>query len=72
MVGAVLALYFNVFVLVVQLFLKVPALKAIAPTQKKLPFAAAQLIVSALFVVLGIFAVKRFRDELVSTKARAA
>ena len=29
---AVLALYFNVFVLVVQLFEKVPALKALAPT----------------------------------------
>ena len=40
-VGAVLALYFNVFVLVVQLFLKVPALKALAPTQKEPPFAAA-------------------------------
>jgi uncharacterized membrane protein SirB2 len=71
-VGAVLALYFNVFVLVVQLFLKVPALKAMAPTQSEPPFVAAQLIVLALFIALGIFAVKRFRDEPVRTVARAA
>jgi hypothetical protein len=71
-VGAVLALYFNVFVLVVQLFLKVPALKAMAPTQSEPPFVASQLIVLALFIALGIFAVKRFRDEPVRTVARAA
>jgi hypothetical protein len=35
-------LYFNVFVLVVQTFEKVPSLRAIAPTQKEPPFAAAQ------------------------------
>src|SRR6266550_3854360 len=32
-IGAVTALYLNVFVLIVQSFLKVPALKALAPTQ---------------------------------------
>lgn len=58
---AVAALYFNVFVLVVQLFLKVPALKAIAPTQKEPPFAVAQIVVLVLFVVLGFFAAKRSR-----------
>ena len=36
------ALYFNVFVLVVQSFEKIPGLKAIAPTQKEPPFAIAQ------------------------------
>lgn len=60
-IGAVLALYLNVFVLVVQLFLKVPALKAIAPTQSDPPFAIAQGIVLVLFVGLGIAAVRRFR-----------
>lgn len=60
-IGAVIALYLNVFVLVVQLFLKVPALKAIAPTQSDPPFAIAQGIVLVLFVVLGIAAVRRFR-----------
>jgi hypothetical protein len=60
-IAACAALYFNVFVLVVQSFEKVPALKAIAPTQKEPPFAAAQIAVLLLFVVVTIFAVKRFR-----------
>lgn len=58
--GALLLLYLNVFVLVVQLFLKVPALNALAPTQKEPPFAIAQGVVLVLFVVFGILAVKRF------------
>jgi len=37
-VAAVIAQYLNVFVLVVQLFQKVPALKALAPTQQEAPF----------------------------------
>ncbi|HEY0662045.1 MAG TPA: hypothetical protein VGD21_12085 [Lysobacter sp.] len=60
-VGAVLALYLNVFVLVVQLFLKVPALHAIAPTQADPPFAIAQGVVLLVFVGLGFLAVRRFR-----------
>jgi hypothetical protein len=60
---AVLALYLNVFVLVAQIFLKVPAAHAFAPTQKEPPFLVVQLIVMAIFVVLGIFAVKKFRVE---------
>jgi hypothetical protein len=60
-VTAAMALYLNCFVLVVQLFLKVPALRALAPTQKEPPFLLAQLVVLALFVGLTILAVKRFR-----------
>ena len=60
-IAACMALYFNVFVLVVQSFEKVAALKALAPTQKEPPFAVAQIAVLLLFVVLTIFAVKRFR-----------
>ena len=60
-IGAVVALYLNVFVLVVQLFRRVPALQALAPTQSEPPFAIAQLAVLALFIVLGVFATKRFR-----------
>ena len=60
---AVLALYLNVFVLVVQGFLKVPALKAFAPTQGEPPFVVAQTVVLLLFVVLGAIAVKRFHPE---------
>ena len=55
------ALYFNVFVLVVQSFQKVGVLKAIAPTQKEPPFAIAQFAVLILFIVLTTLAVKKFR-----------
>ncbi len=64
-VSAVISLYLNVFVLIAQLFQKVPGLKAIAPTQSEAPFLVAQLVVMALFVALGIFAVKRFHAESV-------
>ena len=60
-VSASAALYFNVFVLVVQLFQKVPDLKALAPTQSEPPFAATQFIVLILFVVLAIAASIRSR-----------
>lgn len=60
-IGAMVALYFNVFVLIVQLFLKVPALKALAPTQSEPPFALAQGAVLVLFVILTVAAVLKFR-----------
>ncbi len=69
-VGAAVALYLNVFVLVAQAFQKVPGLKAIAPTQSEPPFLIAQLIVLALFVTLTILAVIRFRNEPLVGKAR--
>lgn len=58
---ASIALYFNVFVLVVQLFQKVPTLKALAPTQSEPPFAFTQVVVLVLFIVLGAAALYRFR-----------
>jgi hypothetical protein len=64
---AVTALYFNVFVLVVQLFQKVPSLKALAPTQSETPFQITQLAVLLLFLTLGILAAVRFRKETVGT-----
>ena len=60
-VTAVIALYFNVFVLVVQTFEKIPALHAMAPTQTEPPFKLTQLVVLAIFVLLGIIAAIRFR-----------
>jgi len=66
-VTAVVALYFNVFVAVVQAFEKVPALKVMAPTQTEPPFKLTQLVVLALFVVLGIVAAIRFRNEAIRT-----
>src|SRR6202795_1530413 len=53
-VTAVTALYFNVFVLVVQTFRRVPALSAMAPTQSEPPFQIAQLAVVLLFAAIGI------------------
>lgn len=59
--SALAAFYFNVFVLVAQLFAKVPALKELAPNGSEPPFAVAQLLVLAGFVLLGVSALKRFR-----------
>ena len=60
-VSAILALWFNVFVLFAQLFAKVPALKAIAPTQSSPAFGATQLVVLLAFIVLTIRSLKGFR-----------
>lgn len=60
-ITATAALYLNVFVLMVQTFIKNPALVAIAPTQSEPPFAATQGLVLVLFLALGWMAVRRFR-----------
>ena len=57
---ALLALYFNVLVGVIQAFQKLPFLRPLAPTQTEPPFIVAQLLVLALFVWLGYAALKRF------------
>jgi len=62
-ISAVVSLYFNVFVLIAQLFLKVPFLKAMAPTQSEPPFVVSQSIALALFIVFANAAVIRFRVE---------
>jgi hypothetical protein len=61
-VTAMIALYLNVFVLIAQLFQKVPSLKALAPTQTDPPFLAAQLSTLLIFVLLTIAATIRFRS----------
>lgn len=61
-IGATIALYLNVFVLVVQLFRRVPALNALAPRQTEPPFAIAQGIVLVIFIALGVAVTIRFRD----------
>jgi hypothetical protein len=61
-IGAGIALYLNVFVLVVQLFRKVPALNVLAPTQSEPPFALTQGAVLVVFVVLVAAAAMRFRS----------
>jgi hypothetical protein len=59
---AAMALYLNVFVLVAQLFMKVPSLNAAAPTQSEPPFLVAQIAVLVIFIVITILAAKRFRN----------
>jgi len=66
--GAVVALYFNVFVGVVQAFQKLSFLQPLAPTQSEPPFLIAQAVVLVIFVVLGIVAVRSFHPD---TRARA-
>jgi hypothetical protein len=60
-IGATVAFFFNFFVLIVQSFMKVPALKALAPTQSESPFVAAQITALVAFLVLGVLAVRKFR-----------
>jgi hypothetical protein len=62
-VTAVIALYFNCFVGVAQAFQKIAALHALAPTQSEPPFMIAQLVLLAVFIVLGFLAVKRFHPK---------
>ena len=63
-VSAMIALYFNCFVLVVQSFQKIAFFHALAPTQKEPPFAVAQGVLLILFIGLGIAAFKKFRPLL--------
>lgn len=60
-ITAVLALYLNVFVLVAQLFQKVPALHVLAPLGSESPFLMTQLAVMVVFIALGVCAVVRFK-----------
>ena len=62
-VTAMTSLYLNVFVLIIQAFLKVPALHELAPSvpPSEPPFAIIQGIVLVFFVIAIIGAVRRFR-----------
>jgi hypothetical protein len=68
-VTAVIGLYLNVFVLVVQGFGKLPALHALAPNGSEPPFAIAQGVTLLVFVAFGWLAFTRFRPT--PTPARA-
>jgi len=61
--SALLALYLNVVVGIVQSFQKLSFLQPLAPTQSEPPFVAAEAVVLVIFVVLGIVAVRRFHPE---------
>ena len=73
-VCAMVALYLNCFVLVVQCFLKVPALHALAPNGNEPPFLIAQLALLAVFALLTFVAARRFKcspGEASSSRSRA-
>jgi len=58
---ALVALYFNVFVLIVQSFQKVPVLQKLAPTQSEPTFLIAQGVALIAFLILGTRAARNFR-----------
>ena len=64
-VTASIALYLNVFVLIAQLFMKVPSLHALAPTGSEPPFLISEVVVLAIFIVLTIAAAIKFHPEAV-------
>ncbi len=63
-VAALLALWFNVFVLIVQLFMKFPAFAALAPKQNEPPFLAVQGATLVFFVVMIVLGLKKFRPSV--------
>ena len=67
-ITAVLALYLNCFVLVVQLFLKVPALNALAPTGTEPPFLIAQAATLILLVLAGWRAFQRYHPPALTVE----
>jgi hypothetical protein len=71
-VGTALILYLNFFVLIVQLFRRIPALIVAAPKQTEPPFVLTQLLVLGLFAWLGFAAFRRFRPESVVTARQAS
>lgn len=62
-VTAMIALYLNSFVGVVQAFQKLPPLQPLAPTQSEPPFQIAQLVLLLVFIILGFLAVRKFHPE---------
>jgi len=64
-VCAVIAQYLNVFVLVVQMFRKIPALNVLAPTQNEPPFKIAQSVLLLVFIAVGWLATTRFGDPAI-------
>jgi hypothetical protein len=63
-ITAILALYLNFFVLIAQSFEKVPALHALAPTGKEMPFKVAELVALVVFVLLTIVSYRRFHPKV--------
>jgi hypothetical protein len=56
----VLTVYLDAFVAIVQAFLKIPSLHALAPNGSEPPFAIAQAILLVLFIALGVIASRSY------------
>jgi hypothetical protein len=65
-VTAMISLYLNVFVLIIQAFQKIGPLHALAPTQSELPFVVVQGVTLVAFAVVTLLAARRFRPALLS------
>jgi hypothetical protein len=65
-----IVLCLNILLLTTQAFEHIPVLKALAPTLSEPTFLASQLLESTFFVVLGVVAVRRFRDSRVDSFGR--
>jgi len=66
-ISSCVALYLNVFVLIAQAFGKVPALKAMAPTQSEPPFVLAEGALLLIFGVFGVIAAKKASSKMALT-----
>ena len=62
-VTSMLSLYLNVFVLIIQGFMKVAPLKALAPTQSEPPFLIVQGVVLVIFALMTALAARRFHPH---------
>ena len=62
--GAIAALYLNAVIAVAQTFMKVPVLRPLAPSLTAPTFVLVQAALAALFIGLGVVAVRRFHPEL--------
>jgi hypothetical protein len=63
-IAAMIAQYFNLFVLIAQLYKHVPALHALAPTGTEAPFKISQLLLLVVFAILISLAGKSFRNRI--------
>jgi MFS family permease len=71
-VSALLSLYLNIFVLIVQAFQKISLLNALAPTQSESPFAVVQAVVLVIFVAVTVLAARSFRPKASRPAFRSA
>ncbi len=63
-IGSLVLFFFNCLVLIVQSFQKIPALNALAPTGSEPPVAISQAVLLVIFLIVGLFSVRRFRPAL--------